>query len=41
MYANHQEAIKFLQGIKGLRTGHLRLGAYAPYHVTDTTRLER
>jgi len=41
MHANHQEAIEILQGIEGLRTEHLRLGAYAPYHVTDTTRLER
>ena len=31
IHINQQDAIEFLRATQGLRTGHLRIGAYAPY----------
>jgi aminoethylphosphonate catabolism LysR family transcriptional regulator len=35
LFAEEQEAREFLNSSKGLRTGHLRVGAVGPYHVTE------
>lgn len=35
MYAHQQEAIEFLQAVKGLEIGHLQIGSYAPFHLTE------
>lgn len=35
LFADEKEAADFLNETRGLRTGHLRVGAVGPYHVTD------
>ncbi len=35
LFAEEKEAREFLSAAKGLRTGHLRIGAVGPYHVTE------
>jgi aminoethylphosphonate catabolism LysR family transcriptional regulator len=35
LFAEEQEAREFLSAAKGLHTGHLRIGAVGPYHVTE------
>lgn len=35
LFAEEKEAREFLSAVKGLRTGHLRIGAVGPYHVTE------
>jgi aminoethylphosphonate catabolism LysR family transcriptional regulator len=35
LFAEEQEAREFLNDSKGLRTGHLRVGAVGPYHATE------
>ena len=35
LFAEENEAREFLAAAKGLRTGHLRIGAVGPYHVTE------
>lgn len=35
LFAYEQEARELLIAAKGLRTGHLRIGAVGPYHVTE------
>ena len=35
MFAEEQEAREFLGNSRELRTGHLRIGAVGPYHVTE------
>jgi LysR family transcriptional regulator, low CO2-responsive transcriptional regulator len=35
LFAEEKEAREFLAAAKGLRTGHLRIGAVGPYHVTE------
>lgn len=35
LFADEKEAADYLNETRGLRTGHLRVGAVGPYHVTD------
>ncbi|TAJ40350.1 MAG: LysR family transcriptional regulator [Reyranella sp.] len=35
LFDDEKEAADFLNETRGLRTGHLRVGAVGPYHVTD------
>ncbi len=35
LFAEEKEAREFLEATKGLSTGHLRIGAVGPYHVTE------
>jgi aminoethylphosphonate catabolism LysR family transcriptional regulator len=35
LFADEKEASDYLNETRGLRTGHLRVGAVGPYHVTD------
>lgn len=35
MFADEKEAADYLNETRGLTTGHLRVGAVGPYHVTD------
>ena len=35
MFADEKEAADYLNQTRGLATGHLRVGAVGPYHVTD------
>lgn len=35
LFADEREASDYLNETRGLRTGHLRVGAVGPYHVTD------
>jgi LysR family transcriptional regulator, low CO2-responsive transcriptional regulator len=35
MFGSYREAVEFLQASKGMRHGHLRLGSYGPYAVTE------
>lgn len=35
LFADEKEAADYLNESRGLRTGHLRVGAVGPYHVTD------
>ncbi len=35
LFAEEKEAREFLSASKGLHTGHLRIGAVGPYHVTE------
>lgn len=35
LFAEEKEARELLAAAKGLRTGHLRIGAVGPYHVTE------
>jgi aminoethylphosphonate catabolism LysR family transcriptional regulator len=35
MFADEKEAADYLNQTRGLTTGHLRVGAVGPYHVTD------
>jgi len=35
LFADEKEAADFLNETRGLKTGHLRVGAVGPYHVTD------
>jgi DNA-binding transcriptional LysR family regulator len=35
LFAEEKEAREFLSAAKGLRIGHLRIGAVGPYHVTE------
>ncbi|WP_439613962.1 LysR substrate-binding domain-containing protein [Reyranella sp.] len=35
LFADEKEAADYLNETRGLKTGHLRVGAVGPYHVTD------
>lgn len=35
LFAEEHEARQFLEAAKGLQTGHLKIGAVGPYHVTE------
>lgn len=35
LFADEKEAADYLNQTRGLKTGHLRVGAVGPYHVTD------
>jgi aminoethylphosphonate catabolism LysR family transcriptional regulator len=35
LFADEKEAVDYLGDARGLKTGHLRVGAVGPYHVTD------
>ncbi len=35
LFSDEKEAADYLNETRGLRTGHLRVGAVGPYHVTD------
>ena len=35
LFADEKEAADYLNETRGLRTGHLKVGAVGPYHVTD------
>lgn len=34
MFGNYEEAVTFLEGVHGLRQGHLRVGSYEPFEIS-------